>query len=73
MFRLAGLGDDIDRLIEYLDDHGDEVRTKEDIPCDQVNVIASVIKVQNHVNSIICSNISDHYLFLFSIPSILAN
>lgn len=33
MFRLAGLGDDIDGLIEYLDDHGDEVRSKADIPC----------------------------------------
>ena len=64
MFRLAGLGDDIDGLIEYLDDHGDEVRSKADIPA---------IKVQNHVNPFIYSSISGRYLFLFSILLILVN
>ena len=73
MFRLAGLGDDIDGLIEYLDDRGDEVRSKADIPCDQVNVIAPAIKVQNHVNPFIYSSISGRYLFLFSILLILVN
>ena len=30
---------------DYLDDHGDGIRSEKDIPSDQVNVIASVIKV----------------------------
>lgn len=49
------------------------MRSKADIPCDQVNVIAPAIKVQNHVNPFIYSSISGRYLFLFSILLILVN
>ncbi|KAK8802323.1 hypothetical protein WA588_005294 [Blastocystis sp. NMH] len=44
IFRLSGSTGEVEQLIDYLDDHGDKIRSEQDIPSDQVNVVASVIK-----------------------------